>query len=132
VKCLHPRSARQLEDERLLGVIRDLHERKYCAYGSRRMRKALLRAGERVGRGRAERLMRANGLQGAKRRGKPWRTTRPDPSARRSPDLVQRDFTASGENRPPTGTAITYHPGPRPRSAPFTQQPRREQAKRKR
>ena len=89
------RSARALKDERLLAVIRDLHERNYLAYGSRRMWKALLRAGERVGRGRVERLMRRNGLQGAKRRGKPWRTTRPDPSAQRSPDLVQRDFTAS-------------------------------------
>jgi putative transposase len=88
------RSARQLEDERLLAVIRDLHERNYLAYGSRRMWKALGHAGEQVGRGRVERLMRQNGIQGAKRRGKPWRTTRPDPSARRGPDLVQRDFTA--------------------------------------
>ena len=89
------RSARQLEDERLLAVIRELHERNYCAYGSRRMWKALLRSGERVGRGRVERLMRSAGIQGAKRRGKPWRTTRADPLARRSPDLVQRDFQAS-------------------------------------
>jgi transposase InsO family protein len=89
------RSVRQLEDERLLSVIGDLHERNYCAYGSRRMWKALLRAGEQVGRGRVERLMRENGLQGAKHRGKPWRTTKADPGARRSPDLVQRDFTAS-------------------------------------
>jgi putative transposase len=36
----------------------------------------------------------AHGIQGAKRRGKPWRTTTPDPAATRSPDLVQRDFTA--------------------------------------
>ena len=42
--------------------------------------------------------MRANGIQGAKRRGKPWRTTRVDPSAQRPPDLVQRDFTASRPN----------------------------------
>jgi transposase InsO family protein len=88
------RSARQVEDERLLAVIAELHERNYLAYGSRRMWKALLRSGEQVGRSRVERLMRTNGLQGAKRRGKPWRTTRADPSARRSPDLVQRDFTA--------------------------------------
>jgi transposase InsO family protein len=40
-------------------------------------------------------LVRENGLQGAKRRGKPWRTTKADPDARRSPDLVQRDFAAS-------------------------------------
>ncbi|HME01755.1 MAG TPA: IS3 family transposase, partial [Solirubrobacteraceae bacterium] len=89
------RSARRVEDERLLGVICELHARNYYAYGSRRMWKALLRVGEQVGRSRVERLMRQNGLQGAKRRGKPWRTTRPDPSALRSPDLVQRDFQAS-------------------------------------
>jgi hypothetical protein len=89
------RSVRAIEDERLLGVISELHERNYLAYGSRRMWKALLRCGEQVGRSRVERLMRQHGLQGAKRRGKPWRTTRPDPSALRSPDLVQRDFTAS-------------------------------------
>jgi putative transposase len=90
------RSARAGEDERLLGVITELHAANYYAYGSRRMWKALLRSGERVGRSRVERLMRQNGLQGAKRRGKPWRTTRPDPSALRSPDLVLRDFKASG------------------------------------
>ena len=89
------RSARQLEDERLLVLIRALHEASYYAYGSRRMWKALLRKGERVGRDRVARLMRQTGIQGAKRRGKPWRTTRADPRAQRRPDLVQRDFTAS-------------------------------------
>jgi transposase InsO family protein len=89
------RSARQIEDERLLALIEELHEQNYCAYGSRRMWKALLRSGERLGRGRVERLMRANGIQGAKRRGKPWRTTRPDPHADRPADLIGRDFTAS-------------------------------------
>ena len=59
------------------------------------MWKALLRSGESVGRGRVERLMAANQIQGAKRRGKPWRTTIPDPLAHRRPDLVQRDFTAA-------------------------------------
>jgi transposase InsO family protein len=46
-----------------------------------------------------ERLMRAHGIQGAKRRGKPWRTTTTDPSAVRHPDLVNRDFTAPGPDR---------------------------------
>jgi hypothetical protein len=90
-------SKRAIEDERLLGLIRQLHVANYFAYGSRRMWKALLRAGERVGRGRVERLMRSHGIQGAKRRGKPWRTTKPDPEAQRRPDLVRRDFSA---NRP--------------------------------
>jgi putative transposase len=93
------RSARAVEDERLLGRIRELHAANYYAYGSRRMWKALLRAEECVGRGRVERLMRIHGIQGAKRRGKPWRTTTPDPFALRRPDLVQRDFSASGPNR---------------------------------
>jgi putative transposase len=62
------------------------------------MWKALRRVGEPVGRGRVERLMRANAICGAKRRGKPWRTTKPDPVARRRPDLVERDFSAGGPN----------------------------------
>ncbi len=39
------------------------------------------------------------GIQGAKRRGKPWRTTVSDPQASRRPDLVQRDFTAADPDR---------------------------------
>jgi transposase InsO family protein len=46
-----------------------------------------------------QRLMRAHGIQGAKRRGKPWRTTKPDLNPRRRPDLVQRNFTADEPNR---------------------------------
>jgi putative transposase len=101
------RSRRAVEDERLLGRIRELHAANYYAYGSRRMWKALQRAGEQVGRGRVERLMRAHGLQGAKRRGRPWRTTTPDPVAQRRLDLVQRDFTATAVNRLWVGD-ITY------------------------
>jgi putative transposase len=89
------RSARAVEDERLLGVIEKTHAANYYAYGYRRMWKALGRAGEPVGRDHVRRLMRAHGIQGAKRRGKPWRTTRPDPLADRSPDLVNRDFSAT-------------------------------------
>jgi transposase InsO family protein len=89
------RSARRVEDERLLELIHELHARNYYAYGSWRMWKALGRAGEDVGRSRVERLMRANGIQGAKRRGKPWRTTFPDAEAYRPADLVERDFAAS-------------------------------------
>jgi putative transposase len=88
------RSARAREDERLLGRIRQVHAANYEAYGYRRTWKALLREGERVPRCRVQRLMHGHGIQGAKRRGKPWRTTRPDPLAHRRPDLVRRDFTA--------------------------------------
>lgn len=89
------RSDRAVEDERLLQRIEELHAANYHAYGYRRTWKALLRAGERVGRDRVKRLMRQAGIQGAKRRGKPWRTTTPDPAASRAPDRVERDFTAS-------------------------------------
>ena len=92
------RSARAVEDERLLERIRELHAANYDAYGYRRMWRALRRAGERVGRGQVQRLMRTAGLQGAKRRGKPWRRTRPDLQAQRRADLVQRDFSASRPN----------------------------------
>jgi putative transposase len=93
------RSARAVEDERLLARIRELHASNYYAYGYRRMWKTLRRAGEQVPRCRVQRLMKANGIQGAKRRGKPWRTTRPDLQAARRPDLVQRDFTVSGPDQ---------------------------------
>jgi transposase InsO family protein len=92
------RSARQVDDERLLGRIREVHAAHYHAYGYRRTWKALLRAGELVGRGRVQRLMRREGIQGAKRRSKPWRTTTPDGEASRRPDLVERDFTAERPN----------------------------------
>jgi putative transposase len=92
------RSAREVEDERLVAVIRRVHKDNYEAYGQRRMWKALLREGEDVGRDRVRRLMRTIGIQGAKRRGKPWRTTVPDPDAHRSSDLLGRDFTAERPN----------------------------------
>jgi putative transposase len=98
-RAIGQRSERAVEDQRLLGVIRATHEANYMAYGYRRMWKALRRAGEPVARCTVQRLMRQAGLQGAKRRGKPWRTTKPDPAANRPRDLVKRDFTASEPNR---------------------------------
>ena len=93
------RSARQVEDERLVERIREVHAANYFAYGYRRMWKALVRGGEPVGRDRVKRLMRTNGMQGAKRRGKPWRTTKPGPDGRRRPDLVQRNFIVEAPDR---------------------------------
>jgi putative transposase len=92
------RSGRAAQDERLLEVIRTTHAKNYFAYGYRRMWKALARAGEHAPRCQVQRLMAEHGIQGAKRRGKPWRTTKPDPGAPRSPDRVRRDFSASRPN----------------------------------
>jgi hypothetical protein len=89
------RSARAVGDERLLERIERVHAANYHCYGYRRTWLALKREGVEVGRDRVKRLMRANRIEGAKRRGKPWRTTIADPAAARRPDLVQRDFTAS-------------------------------------
>ena len=93
------RSAREIEDERVLARIREVHAANYEAYGYRRLWKALLREGAQVPRCQVQRLMAANGIQGAKRRGKPWRTTTADAEARALPDLLERDFSAEGPNR---------------------------------
>ena len=93
------RSARAIEDERLLAVIRQTHTDNFEAYGYRKMWKTLRRAGESAPRCQVQRLMRADGLRGAKRRGRPWRTTIPDPAAEQRPDLVGRDFTAQAPDR---------------------------------
>ena len=93
------RSKRAVEDERLLEIIRITHQENYGAYGYRKMWKTLLRAGESVSRCRVQRLMRQDGLVGAKARGKRWQTTISDPMADRRPDLVCRDFTASAPDR---------------------------------
>jgi len=89
------RSDRVIEDERLVERIREVHRANYCAYGYRKLWLALRRGGEDVGRDHVKRLMATNAIQGAKRRGKPWRTTITDPAAARSPDLVKRDFSAT-------------------------------------
>jgi putative transposase len=93
------RSARAVGDERLLEQIEAVHAANYHCYGYRRTWLALTRAGVDVGRDRVKRLLREAGIQGAKRRGKPWRTTIPDPAAVRAPDRVNRDFSASGSDR---------------------------------
>ena len=63
----------------------------------RKVWRQLQRDGIAVGRGRVERLMRNQGLAGA-RRDKSFRTTRSDPAAARPADLVQRQFRATRAN----------------------------------
>lgn len=92
-------SARDREDERLLAIIRAVHQANYEAYGYRRTWKALLRAGEHAPRCRVQRLMSEHAIQGAKRRGRRWKTTISDPSAQRPADLVERDFSAPAPDR---------------------------------
>jgi putative transposase len=88
------RSARSVEDGRLTARIREVHEHNFECYGYPRVWHELHRQGEQVGRDHVARLMRQEAIKGAKRRGKPWRTTIADPSAPKRPDLVKREFTA--------------------------------------
>lgn len=97
-RAVCPPSDRALCDAWLLGLIKQTHEDNYDAYGYRKMWIALGRAGHQVGRDQVKRVMRTAGIQGAKRRGRPWRTTIPD-GAPVPLDLVDRDFTATGPDR---------------------------------
>ena len=91
-------SHRWRRDEALSERIRLCHARSDGTYGSPRIHADLQELGERVGRKRVARLMRAEGLQGVSRR-KTSRTTRRDTSSRPAPDLVDRDFTAGGPDQ---------------------------------
>jgi len=93
------RSARSVGDERLTARIRTVHSENFECYGYPRVWRELQRQGEQVGRDRVARLMRQEGIRGAKRRGKPWRTTIADPNAQKRPDLVNRQFTAAAPDR---------------------------------
>lgn len=94
-----PPSAHAVADAALSDRVRAVHASSRQTYGSPRVHAALRAGGERHGRKRIERLMREAGLVGAShRRGGPV-TTRRNEQARPAPDLVDRDFTASGPNR---------------------------------
>ena len=93
-----PASARAQRDAELGPVLVKLWEDNYRVYGARKLWKAAGRAGHDVGRDQVARLMRAAGICGA-RRGKQVKTTKPDHSATRHPDLVKRKFTATAPNQ---------------------------------
>jgi putative transposase len=96
-----PASARSIRDAELIVEIeRIFHDRDKGRgiSGARKIWRLLAREGIQVGRGRVERLMRAQGLRGI-RRGKQFVTTRPDPGADRPADHVQRDFHAERPNQ---------------------------------
>lgn len=61
-------SKRTLEDGRLLGLIRKVHQGSREIYGSPRVHAALKRAGETVGKRRVERLMREHRIQAVSER----------------------------------------------------------------
>ena len=92
-------SAQAIADAALLKQIRTIHASSRETYGAPRVHAELRAGGEKHGRKRIARLMRAAGLVGASRRGGTVVTTRRDREARPAPDLVDRNFVASRSNQ---------------------------------
>ncbi|MEU8404317.1 IS3 family transposase [Nonomuraea sp. NPDC048892] len=102
-------SARARRDAELTQKIQRHHQASDEIYGAPRIHADLREIdGERVGRKRVARLMRAAGLAGVSRR-KGCRTTITDHRAASASDLVKRRFTADEPNRVWTAD-ITYVP----------------------
>jgi putative transposase len=93
-----PPSARAQRDAVMIPILVALWAANYRVYGAHKLWKAARRAGHDIGRDQVARLMRAAGIEGVCRRRR-LRTTRPDDTAPRHPDLVRRDFTATTPNQ---------------------------------
>jgi putative transposase len=91
-------SARSRSDAELTAKIRCYYDASDGIYGAPKVHADLVAEGIRVGRKRVARLMRTAGLRGVSRR-KGACTTIRDDSQRPAPDLVDRDFSATGPNR---------------------------------
>jgi transposase InsO family protein len=92
-------SARRVREEQVLAAIGAVRVGHAACYGARRTWLALRRAGVQVARCTVERVMRQAGLLGVQRGRKAPCTTTPDRSAVRPPDLVNRNFTATGPDQ---------------------------------
>lgn len=93
-----PLSMRALSDAELETEIKRIYDENYGVYGVRKVWKQLHREGRPVARCTVARLMRKLGLRGVIR-GKTFKTTKPDTSAQRPADLVDRQFMVSAPNR---------------------------------
>ena len=101
-------SDRAQRDAELTEAIREHHHRSHGTYGAPRIHADLREKGDSVSRKRVARLMRQAGLAGVSRR-KGSATTVADRRGFAAPDLVRREFTASGPDRVWTAD-ITYVP----------------------
>ena len=90
-------SARAKKDEQLRAKIRHFHTESRGTYGAPRIHADLVEADEHIGCKRVARLMKAEGLRGVCRRKRVWTTVRD--GQRPAPDLVDRDFSATGPNQ---------------------------------
>ena len=82
----------------LIPILVALWAHNYSVYGRRKLTKAARKAGHDVGRDQVARLMAAAGIAGASRAKKRF-TTKADPAAVRAPDLVKRNFVATGPDQ---------------------------------
>ena len=103
-----PPSTRAKRDAVMGPALVELWQTNYRVYGAHKLWKAARRAGHDIGRDQVARLMRSAGIEGIHRR-KKVRTTRPDGTATRHPDLVERNFTADR-----TEPAVGHRPDLRP------------------
>lgn len=90
-------SARARRDQKLKGMIREVHAESDGTYGRPRVHAELQDRGERVSPKRIARLMKEEGLAGVSRRRKLITTMR-SPDARPAPDLIDRSFVAERPN----------------------------------
>jgi putative transposase len=93
-----PLSDRTIRDGVMMPILLTLWKANYSVYGARKLWIAATKAGHEIGRDQVARLMRELGIWGVKR-SRRVRTTKRDDGAERSPDLVDRDFTADRPNR---------------------------------
>src|SRR6202158_3582476 len=91
-------SARAMADAALSGRIRAVHEHSRGNYGAPSVRDQRAAEGQAASRKRIARLMQDAGLAGISRRRR-FVTTRRDRQARPAPDLVDRNFAASGRDQ---------------------------------
>ena len=92
-----PVSLRAQANQKLLLEIRSVHSRSRKTYGSPRVHAELKADGLRVGKNRVARLMRAENLQGQRKKKQP-RTTNSQHSYPVAPNHLNRDFQATQPN----------------------------------
>lgn len=108
MKAAPVRAARAAADAALAEEIKQIHEEFDGTYGSPRVTAELHEKGREVNHKRVARVMRRFGIVGVHLR-KKVRTTVPEPSHQKVPDLLRRDFTAPAPNLRYVGD-ITYLP----------------------
>ncbi len=99
-------SARTLENQKLVTPIRGIFMENRCSYGTRRIRKILIKGGTTISRRRVGKLMKQEGLR-CKTKRKFKVTTDSKHQLPIAPNLLQREFSADEPDQKYVGD-ITY------------------------